>query len=194
MKKLEERSLIPMSLQLFAEDPEQEPPADSPPENNPEGGAEEEAQPTVEELLTQLAQERAEKEKYKTSFDKAASEAADFKKKFRAKQTAEEQEEESKREQQAQHEKYVKSLETELSIIKATKRYMGLGMSEEFAGETAKAEIEGDVETLTANMKKHQDALIKAKEAEWIKSRPPVNAGHEENGDKKDPFLAGFNS
>ena len=71
---------------------------------------------------------------------------------------------------------------------------MGLGMDEKLAEETAAAEIAGDVDKVTDNMKKYQDALIKAKEAEWLKSRPPVNAGHEEDKDEKDPFLEGFNS
>lgn len=192
MRNFNEEQLIPMNLQLFAESEETDPAADSGLEETQEEGGEK--TPSIEELMTQLAQERAEKEKYKTSFDKAASEAADYKKKFRAKQTAEEQEEEAKREQQEQHNRYVKSLEAELNTIKATKRYMGLGMTEELASETAKAEITGDTEAVIASMKKHQDALVKAKEAEWLKSRPPVNTGHEEDDEKKDPFLAGFNS
>lgn len=195
---------LPMNLQLFAEDKPEEPGSpetypsggEAPAETNSEDETESEGEaPTIEELMAQLAQERAEKEKYKVALNKSSSEAAEYKKKFREKQTAKEQEEEAKREQQEQHEKYVKSIETELATIKATKRYMGIGMPEELAAKTAKAEIEGDNESVTANMKKHMDAVVKAKEAEWIKSRPPVNAGNGEDGDeKKDPFLAGFNS
>lgn len=192
MRKFDVSNVLPMNLQLFAES-EQEPPADTPPGMESETENDDEAL-SVEELMAQLAQERAEKEKYKSSFNKASSEAADYKKKLREKLTAEEQEEEAKREQQEQHNKYVHGIEMELNTIKATKRYMGLGMSEELASETAKAEIEGDTEAVIANMKKHQDALVKAKEAEWIKSRPPVNTGHEEDSPDKDPFLAGFNS
>ena len=132
--------------------------------------------PTVEELMTQLAQERAERAKLKNSFDRTSSELADTKK-------ADEE-----------HKKYVEGLETKIKTIDATKRYMGLGMDEKLAEETAAAEIAGDVDKVTDNMKKYQDALIKAKEAEWLKSRPPVNAGHEEDKDEKDPFLEGFNS
>ena len=38
-----------------------------------------------------------------------------------------------------------------------------------------------------------QQALIKKKEAEWLKNRPPVNSGAG-GGDNEDPFLKGFNS
>lgn len=203
-------SKIPMNLQTFAEggnpvpdNPDGGLPTGGDPAPDGEGNGEsgegsgegEPHTPTVEELMAQLAQERAEKEKYKVSLNKASSEAAEYKKKFREKQTAKEQEEEAIREQQEQHAKYVKGIETELATIKATKRYMGLGMPEDMAAETAKAEIEGDSEAVTASMKKFMDKMIKVKEAEWLKSRPPVNAGNGEDGDdKKDPFLAGFNS
>lgn len=204
MKKFDDVR-IPMNLQFFAEG---EPDGAGTQGSNPSGGdpsgaagddaGEKEGgehTPTVEELMAQLAKERAEKERYKVALNKSSSEAAEYKKKFREKQTAEEQEEEAKREQQEQHDKYVKGIETELATIKATKRYMGIGMPEDLAADTAKAEIKGDNEAVTANMKKFMDVTIKAKEADWIKNRPPVNAGNGEDGDdKKDPFLAGFNS
>jgi len=162
-------------------------------EGNEESKDQEQA-PTVEELMAQLAQERAEKERYKVASNKASSDAATYKKQLRAKLTAEEQEEEAKREQEEQHKKYVTGLEKELSTNKATKRYMGLGMDEALASETATAEIEGDAEKVTENMRKHMESVVKQKESEWVQSRPDVNAGHEEDREEKDPFLAGFES
>ena len=41
-------------------------------------------------------------------------------------------------------------------------------------------------------MNKHMENMIKAKEAEWLASRPPVNAG-QDDGKDEDPFLKGFN-
>ena len=150
--------------------------------------------PTVEELMTQLAQERAEKAKLKNSFDRTSSELADTKKQLKARLTAEEQEAQAKKEADEEHKKYVAGLETKIKTINATKRYMSLGMEEKLAEETAAAEISGDVEKVTENMKKHQEALLKTKEAEWLASRPPVNTDNGEEDDKKDPFLEGFNS
>lgn len=150
------------------------------------------SEPTVEGLMAELAKVNAEKERLKTSFDKASSEVANYKKKLREKQTAEEQEAEAKREQEENFKNYVKGLETKIALSEATKRYMGLGMSEEFASETAQLELEGDQEAVTVNMNKHMENMIKAKEAEWLASRPPVNAG-QDDGKDEDPFLKGFN-
>lgn len=148
--------------------------------------------PTVEELMSQLASERAEKEKYKNASDKASSEAAKYKKELRSKQTAEEQEAEAKREAEEAKERHTKELEEKLAKIDAQKRFMAIGMSEEMAEEAATAELAGESDKVTELYKKFNDASIKAAQAEWQKSRPPVNAGQGEEG-KDDPFLKGFN-
>lgn len=157
------------------------------PDNTPE-----EHEPTVEELMAQLAQERAEKAKLKNNFDKTSSELANTKKQLKAKQTAEEQEEEAKKEAEEEHNKYVKGLEDEIKMNKATNRYLALGMSADMAKDTAQAELENDMVKVTENMSKFKDASIKEAEAEWLKSRPPVNAG-QGDGEETDLFLKGFN-
>ena len=138
------------------------------PDNKPE-----EKEPTVEELMAQLAQERANSAKLQNDYNKASSEATNYRKQLKAKQTAEEQEEEAK-------------------MTNATNRYLAIGMSGEMAKDTAKAELENDMEKVTENMSKFKDASIKAAESEWLKSRPPVNAGQGE-GEETDLFLKGFN-
>ena len=155
-------------------------------ENKPE-----EKEPTVEELMAQLAQERANSAKLQNDYNKASSEAANYRKQLKAKQTAEEQEEEAKREAEEEHKKYVKGLEDTIKMTNATNRYLALGMSAEMAKDTAKAELDGDMEKVTENMGKYNEAKVKAAEAEWLKSRPPVNAGQGEE-EETDLFL-GFN-
>jgi len=162
-----------------------------------ETGAEESQenkQPTVDELLAQLAQERAEKEKNKVALDKALREASEKTKALRAKQTAEEQEDEAKREQEELHKQYVAGLERRISLEESTSRYLDMGMDKKMAKETAEAEVDktdGYADIVSANIKKLMDSKIKAAEADWIKSRPDVQAG---NGDESevDPFLKGF--
>ena len=154
------------------------------PDNKPE-----EKEPTVEELMAQLAQERANSAKLQNDYNKASSEAANYRKQLKAKQTAEEQEEEAKKEAEEEHKKYVKGLE---DTIRMTNRYLAIGMSGEMAKDTAKAELENDMEKVTENMSKFKDASIKAAESEWLKSRPEVNAGQGE-GEETDLFLKGFN-
>ena len=146
------------------------------PDNKPE-----EKEPTVEELMAQLAQERANSAKLQNDYNKASSEAANYRKQLKAKQTAEEQEEEAKKEAEEEHKKYVKGLEDTIRMTNATNRYLAIGMS-----------AENDMEKVTENMSKFKDASIKAAESEWLKSRPPVNAGQGE-GEETDLFLKGFN-
>lgn len=166
---------------------EKQEPQKQEPDNTPE-----EKEPTVEELMTQLAQERANNAKLKNSFDKTSSELANTKKQLREKQSAEEQEEEAKKEAEEEHRKYVKGLEDTIKMTNATNRYLAFGMSPEMAKDTAEAELAGDMEKVTELMGKHNAEKIKAAEAEWLKSRPPVNAGQGE-GEETDLFLKGFN-
>ena len=157
------------------------------PENQPE-----EHTPTVEELMTQLAQERANNAKLKNNFDKTSSELANAKKQLKAKQTAEEQQAEAEREAEEEHKKYVKGLEDTIKMTNATNRYLALGMSADMAKDTAQAELDGDMDKVTENMGKFADATVKAKQDEWLKSRPEVNAGQGEEKET-DLFLKGFN-
>jgi hypothetical protein len=66
-------------------------------------------------------------------------------------------------------------------------------MSEELASKAAEAEIAGDMDTLAQVQHQYTQLLIKKKEEEWIKSRPPINAGTDTKEDE-DAFLKGFNS
>ena len=70
---------------------------------------------------------------------------------------------------------------------------MGLGYPQDKATEAAEAQYDGDTDTLFKIQSEVQQALIKKKEAEWLKNRPPVNSGAG-GGDNEDPFLKGFNS
>lgn len=151
-------------------------------------------QPTVEELMAQLAQERAEKEKYKTSFDKASSDVSEYKKQLRTKQTAEEQVEEEKKEQERVRNEYVSGLERQISLTNSVNRYLEMGMDKDMARKTAEAEVDkvdGYEDIVSSNIKKLMENKVKAAEAEWIASRPDVQAGNGDGGDI-DPFLMGF--
>ena len=150
--------------------------------------------PTIEELMAELAKERAEKTKYKNSFDNASSEAAKYKKALREKQSAEEIQNEEKQKAEEQHKAYVAELEKFKRTAEAKARYALQGMNEELSKLAAEAEVTGDYDALAKIQKQHSDALIKAKEAEWLKNRPEINAGNGGGDSAKDPFLAGFDS
>ncbi|HIR27667.1 MAG TPA: hypothetical protein IAB84_06830 [Candidatus Choladousia intestinigallinarum] len=152
----------------------------------------EDKQPTLEEVMAELARERAEKEKMKVASDKYSSEIATLKKQLRAKQTAEEAAEDAKREQEEAHKEYVAGLEKKLALIEAKARYADMGMDPELAAKTAEAELDGDKETVSANIKKMMAASLKSAEAEWLKSRPDAQAGADEDPNAEDPFIKGF--
>lgn len=181
--KTETTKSIPMNLQFFAEpkaeqenkDPEQTAEQEN---KDPEQTTEQENNsPTIEEVMAELAKERAEKEKNKVALDKALKETGELKKTLRQKMSAQEQEDEAKREQDEQHKAYVASLEEFKHKTEAKERYLMQGMCVEMAAKAAEAEVSGDMDGLATIQRQHTDSLIKAKEAEWKKSRPPVNAG-----------------
>lgn len=194
---------IPMNLQKFAESGDgtgngegaehvQEKPG------NGEGDNGDSSKPSYEELLEKLAQSEtratqaaAEAERWKAANDKSSSEAANFKKKLTEKMTAEEQLDAAKKEAQEAMVKEMNDMRTELSTIRATKRYMTLEMNEEKAEETAKAEIAGDMEKVIANVASHIKEIKKAAAEEainkFLAERPDIKAG---NGDGEKGSLA----
>ena len=158
----------------------------------PDAKKPEEKAPTVEELLTELARERAEKNKIKASFDKTASDVAELKRQLRAKQTVDEQALADQKEAEEKQAEYIKSLERKVAMNEAVQRYVSLGMDAALATDTATAELDGDRDKVTANFKKYQDAVIEAKQAEWLKSRPQMQSGGEHKSDDdlvKDAFM-----
>lgn len=166
--------LIPMNIQMYAESGTGDGGATSGQDGNPAGDTvnpegNESSEPTREQLLEKLAaaetratRAEADAEKWKTANDKSSTEAANFKKQLTAKMTAEEQLDAAKKEAEEAKEKELNDIRRELSTIRTTKRYMTLEMGEEKAEETAKAEISGDMEKVTANIAAHIKEIKKA--------------------------------
>ena len=129
------------------------------------------------ELLKQIADLKAELNRNKKARDKALSEVGEYKKQLRAKMTADEQAEIERQEAEAERKAYVESLETFKKTAEATARYALQGMSQEMAKQAADAEISGDMDLLADIQRKHTQQMVKNAEAEWLKSRPEINAG-----------------
>lgn len=164
-------------------------------QEKPEGEEQQEQDntPSINDLMTQIAELRAANAKQKNALDKALKNNGDLTKQLRAKMTAEEVETEEKQKAKEEHEAYVRGLEMKIAIGNATERYTALGMDVVMARETAEFDVKGDKESVSKNLMKFLDARDKAKEAEWIKSRPQPQAGGEDSAGE-DPFLKGFNS
>ena len=141
-------------------------------------------EPTVQELMVQVA-------KLKRGLDKATSEAADYKKKYNATLSEKEQADLEKAEREAEKEERFNQLLRENSINKLEKNFVLLGYNEEQANKAATAQYDGNTDELFKIQLEVQQALVKQKEAEWIKNRPLVNSGGANKED--DPFLKGFN-
>ena len=184
---MKRNDLLKMNLQFFAE-PEPEPAPE--PEPNPAPEPEPEPQLSAEEQIQALMLENA---KLKKAQEKAASEAADYKKKYNATLTDAQKAAQEKAEKEAERQEQFDKLLKENTVNKLSKNFLKLGYPEDKAEEAANAQYDGDTETLFRIQSEVQESLIKQKEAEWLKSRPPVTTGAGD-GDVEDPFLKGFNS
>lgn len=144
---------------------------------------------TNEELIERITQTEirikqaeAEAERQKLENDKLVAEKEKLKTQLTAKMTAEEQIDEAKKEAEAAKNKRLEEVESELAVIKATKRYMTLKMDEKGAEEVAKLEISGDMETVTKILGKHILEIEKtaAENAinKFLADRPDIKAGN----------------
>lgn len=150
---------------------------------------------TVDSLMAEMAQLKAENAKNKTALDKALHTNGELTKQLRAKMTASEQEAEAKREAEEAQANRIRDLENYKRKSEARERYMAtIGMPADLAKEAAEAEVNGDMDALAGIYKRHQEASLKAHEAEWLKTRPVPETGRDEEKAKEDPFLVGFNS
>ena len=187
--KMKENEKIPMNIQFFAEpeDTGKEQPTAEPedtgkeqPTGEPEDTGKE---PTVQELMVELA-------KLKKAQERAASEAAEYKKKYNAKLSEKERVDAEKAEREAEREEQFQQLLRENKINKLEKYYLGeLKYTPDEASQMAVAEVDDDFDAKL----KIQLAVDKRKkkeyEAEFIKSRPQMNAG---TGDGKVVTLEQF--
>ena len=124
----------------------------------------------------------------KDLLDKANSEAASYKKQLREKMSADEQ-------AQAQQAEAMKSMQDELAALRQekavgdlTKRWMGLGYSEELATATAKAMTEGNMDVVFKNHAAFVAEREKSLKAELLKQTPTPVPGASSAGITKDKF------
>jgi len=129
------------------------------------------------ELTAQVQELMKEVAKLKKTSDKNASEAADWKKKYRETLSAQEQVSEEKAEAEAAKEERFNQLLRENQISKYVRQYMKQGYTEELAQKAAEAMYDGDTDALFKAQSEATNAIITAKQNEWLKSRPDVNAG-----------------
>lgn len=159
-------------------------------ETNQSGAENSEPEVTMESLMEKIASLEVENKRNKAALDKALKEKGDITKQYREVLTETQQAKIDKETADEEHRQYVESLELFKAKAEARARYALQGMSEEMAVKAAEAEISGDMDGLAMIQKQHTEAIIKAKEAEWLKSRPQVNAGGQYSSMTKEQIMA----
>lgn len=145
--------------------------------------------PTVEELMEQLKQANADRDKYKSANDKLSKEAAESKRALRAKQTAEEKEAEAKAEAEKATQEELENLRRELNHNKAVNAYKFIA-DEKMVENLIEAISDADHNAIANIMEKYAAAKVKEAQTEWLKSRPPVNAGGQYSSMTKEQIMA----
>ena len=119
----------------------------------------------------------AEIERLKTALSKSNSEAADYKKQLREKMSAEEA---KAKEDAEKYEEVVKerdALLKEKNILGHKSKYLALGYDEALANETAEAMVNGEIDKVFANQKKHLDSVEKKIREDVLKDTPKPEGG-----------------
>lgn len=139
---------------------------------------------TPEEKLAALEAYDPEKDGFvsKATFDKTSSEAAAYKKQLREKQSDEEAKAAKEAEEKEKLLARLEELEREKTVGSYTNAYLALGYDEKTAKATAEALAKGDMETVFANHKTHNETREKALRAELLKQTPPPASGTPDGG------------
>lgn len=146
--------------------------------------------PTVEQLMEQLAAEKAEKERLKNANDKLSKSEAEIKRQLRSKQTTEEAEAEARREADEAKQKAYENAMAELNQMKATQAYNGVLTDTKNVQNIISAVDEKDHNGIAEIVKSEINKAVKAAQAEWLKTRPPVSHGTGASNMSKEDILA----
>lgn len=118
----------------------------------------------------------------KSVFDKKASEAAELNKQLKSRMTEDEAKAAKDAEEREKLIARLEELEREKTVGSYTNAYLALGYDDKTAKATAEALAKGDMETVFANHKTHNETREKALRAELLKQTPPPASGTPDGG------------
>lgn len=130
----------------------------------------------------------AEIERLKNALNKSNSEAADFKKQLREKMSAEELKAKEDAEKIEELIKERDALLKEKTISTHKAKYLALGYDESLANETAEAMVNGELDKVFANQKKHIESVEKKIRADVLKTTPKPEGGNGSETITKEKF------
>ena len=113
----------------------------------------------------------------KEVFDKTASELTDYKKQLREKLSADEIKAREDAEKQEKLQNDYDALVRKVALSENKAKLLGLGYDEKLAIETAEAMLDGNIDKVLANQKKHIDAIQKKVREDVLQETPKPEGG-----------------
>ena len=149
---------------------------------------------TVEEIETALENiempidNSAEIDRLKNALSKSNSEAADYKKQLREKMSADEIKAKEDAEKQAKLQSDYDALVRKVALSENKAKLLGLGYEDKLATETAEAMIDGNLDKVFANQKKHLESVEKKIREDVLRDTPKPEGGNSSNTMTKEKF------
>ena len=113
----------------------------------------------------------------KEVFDKTASDLADYKKQLREKMSSDEIKEKEEAEKQAKLQSDYDALLRKVALSENKAKLLGLGYEDKLATETAEAMLDGNLDKVFANQKKHIEAVEKKIREDVLHNTPKPEGG-----------------
>ena len=179
---MSKEKMFPMNLQFFADEPKdapQEDPKDIPketPKDEPKGNPEDSPQ-DEKSLNEQLQSALVEMAKLRRQLDKTSSEAADYRRKWKDSLTETERASQEKAEAEAARQAEFDEMKRRLAINDLVSEYMDREFPKDIATKIATARYDGENDTVNVIEKQMDEVKRKKWEADFLKSRPDINAG-----------------
>lgn len=126
----------------------------------------------------------------KEVFDKTASELTEYKKQLREKMSADEIKAKEEAEKQEKLQSEYDALLRKVNLSENKAKLLALGYEDKLATETAEAMIEGNLDKVFANQKKHLDAVEKKIREDVLHNTPKPEGGNSSNNMTKEKLRA----
>ena len=117
----------------------------------------------------------------KEVFDKTASELTDYKKQLREKMSADEIKAKEDAEKQEKLQSDYDALLRKVALSENKAKLLALGYEDKLAGDTAEAMIDGNLEKVFANQKKHLESIEKKIREDVLHNTPKPEGGSSSN-------------
>lgn len=128
--------------------------------------------------------------KLKEALSRANGDAAEWKRKYRATLDDAKRAEEERAERDRERDEELAALRKERTVSKLEAQYLAVGYSAELASATAKAQADGDTDTVLANQMKFIEETKKKLEAAALGKQPTITPGKPPKGESdEDKFM-----